>query len=79
MNICAPASTKLDERLMDREKKIDKTRKYSACALIAYRLLNRMRSVTIGCFSLCNGDVIGKSALKCGSQLGLCLVGACLP
>lgn len=79
MNIRAPASTKLEERLMDVGKKIDKTRKYSACALMAYCLLNRTLSDANGCFSLCNGDVILKSALKCDSQLALCLVGAYSP
>lgn len=65
--MCATASTKLEERWMDAEKKIDDKEIFSMCS--NHCLLNRKLSVANGWFSLCNGDVIGKSTLKCACQL----------
>lgn len=65
--MCATASTKLPERLMEVEKKIDDKEMFSMCS--NHCLLNRKLSVANGCFILCNGDVKAKSALKCGCQL----------
>lgn len=65
--MCATACTKLEERLMDGEKKIDDKEIFSMCS--NHCLLYRKLSVDNECFSLCNSDVKGKSALKCGCHL----------